>query len=489
MHCRSGSREDTPKETAVRALLILTLALAAPALVPGRADAQLPVVARSARALGGVSKLRSALRVGRISQATRTALLRDPEVVELLKTMDDPAVALTLRQNEEVETLARGLRQEMLVAMRTNPRVLTGARCASGECALGRVDDILKEIDAAAVRQATRLSELSSREVTALSKLKNVADTQGELTMATRAILERCGSNAACIEQAVKELETSGWFRRLFSKTCIGRNPAALSNLIRNYLVGFTAFGATWVASDSEFPFDMFATITVMGAVYGEVACVNTFEPKSPGAADMRYFSFQRLKESYLRYLKVEPIFIGTFITASMTEDHFRGRDVFTEEAMMGYLKEGAFIAVFDFAFNNVRAILVLDPLYLKGLPRLDKFVTEGFHRGVFGRVVNLEGKGFLFRQAYNLPGTIIDWPLRSAIKSADGYVFFKARDFLAGDVFGEAPEEAPGEIEVVEPPPFTIPGRSPVNEDEKVEAREEIVEKVEGDGDEGGGS
>lgn len=483
---RNATEVDRLRGATASALLIVCLT---GLMTSQAARAQVPVVVRSARALEGAGKLSTALRAGRLTRASRLALLREPEVVELLKNLDDPAVALYLRENKEVETLARGLRRELRLAMRTSPIIETSSACAGGRCALRQIDDVLKEIDVAAVR-ATRATELTKVEINALTKLAPVTETQTELATATRQIMKRCAGDARCIERSVKELENSGWFKRLFSKTCIGRNPTALSNLIRNYMVGFTAFGATWLASDSEFPFDMFATITVMGAVYGEVACVNTFEPKSPGAADMRYFSAQRLKESYLRYLKVEPIFVGTFVTASMTEDYFRGRDVFTKDAMLDYLKEGAYIAVFDFAFNNVRAVLVLDPLYLKGLPRLDRFVTEGFHRGVFGRVVNLEGKGFLFKQMYNLPGTIIDWPLRSAIKSADGYVFFKAKDFLAGDIFGE--EVAPPPVTpsgestpaTIPPPAFAVPGRSPVQPDEKESAAGVITEKVEGDSD-----
>ena len=116
----------------VRTLIIVTLALAIGAALPAGAEAQLPVVAKSARALSGAGKLSAALRAGRVTTAARSALLRDAEVVELLKNLDDPTVALYLRRNKEVETLARGLRQEMRLAMRTSPGVLSGSRCASG---------------------------------------------------------------------------------------------------------------------------------------------------------------------------------------------------------------------------------------------------------------------------------------------------------------------------------------------------------------------
>ena len=125
------------------------------------AQAQVPAVIRTARALAGARKLEAALKLERtLSRAGRARLLADPEVKVLLGALDDPKVARYLRGRTRTNALLRTLKPTQALGKLT-------VACPGGRCALRDLDGVIKEIDGLALEHSTNIGAAVAKEARA----------------------------------------------------------------------------------------------------------------------------------------------------------------------------------------------------------------------------------------------------------------------------------------------------------------------------------
>lgn len=461
--------------------LLCTSVLLAPLASARAQGSSLVRLVESASAMEGAKKIEAVLKLGRGTQsgAVRTLLqtpegrklLTDSDVLAFTKELEGSATAELLAKNPEASELLTVIRQSNQIA-----RSGVETACSTGNCQLKRLGTVMDDIEATAMRAAQggsaaaedatkglRIGSLAGNSVPlgedvklvvegaklsdeTSQMVKAVSDARSQIKNTVENISKTCGKDSKCVEEAVDAVSKEPWFKRLFRNSCLGRHPAAVRAMLYSYTVAYSSLGIAYAVTDNpEFPFDMAAYTLVAGAMYSELGCRNTYERGKVDGEDTPYYTWRNIRANFIAYAKLEPINIAVFMGFSMGEDAARGRDITDPEYLMKYAKEGAYLLLFDIGVLNMRAVLLTDPLYLRGMPRVSGRLTELWSNGVLGRVVSENGrKGVLWAVAAGTPAAILETGTRVGQGSAERALFLHFREVYAPAVPEGGPQGEP---------------------------------------------
>lgn len=259
---------------------------------------------------------------------------------------------------------------------------------------------------------------------------ENVRAAGGEVIGAPQEGEALEGAELAALDVAVDEVGVAGWWKKVLPRTCLGQHPEAIKTLYYNYGLGYAALGLAYAVDDNdEFPFDYAAATLALGAYWAERACrTHAGGGPDPHETDPTVGFWRNYGRKYVAHVKMVPIEMATLVFFSAAEDYLRGKPVLDPEYLKKYGMEAAFIGVWDASWGNLKAIAILNPLYLRVFP--------GWARAINGRMEALFGGSELAVANWMLamrriPGMTIDSSLRVSVRSADTFTYLNSKDAM----------------------------------------------------------
>ncbi len=238
-------------------------------------------------------------------------------------------------------------------------------------------------------------------------------------------VSKACGSNVPCQESRI-----SGWLTRKLKNSCISGNRAsAMRNMVTSLALTNASYAMTYAHRPEDgFPWTLMATNLFWTPIMAEMGCRNTLsEGKSSlgkkidlGQPLERREKLIHMGKSYVNYMKISPLYSASYLAINVSGQLISGKKNLSDIDLRDLSQQFVSMTLYDAVYAVPRIILVTDPLYMKGFPKLRQGISNRTGRAVFTEAIY----------------TPIDWGTRIAIGSVNTEIFMwwqKQQDKIFG--------------------------------------------------------
>jgi hypothetical protein len=257
------------------------------------------------------------------------------------------------------------------------------------------------------------------------SPSQQLSQAAKELPETLSDVSKTCGSNVTC-----QESRLGGWLSRKLKNSCISGNRAsAMRNMVTSLALTNASYAMTYAHHPEDgFPWTLMATNLFWTPIMAEMGCRNTLsEGKSTlgkkidfGQPLERREKLIHMGKSYVNYMKISPLYSASYLAINVSGQLISGKKNLSDIDMQDLSQQFVSMTLYDAVYAVPRIILVTDPLYMKGFPKLRQGIANHTRRAVFTEAIY----------------TPIDWGTRIAIGSVNTEIFMwwqKQQDQLFG--------------------------------------------------------
>lgn len=236
--------------------------------------------------------------------------------------------------------------------------------------------------------------------------------------------LQACAKSApakmqACLDKEAEKIP--GLVSRVFQKTCIGRNPRAQQNLVRNLVLTMSGLGI-YQATENEdptwgnFPYEYLASGLTFSSVLGEIGCrkllAGDWEVGVPIPPTSESGWGPNLKHrggkvgAYLKWIPALTLLETGYIVAGQ---RLRGDESSPKDAAVLW----GFFTGYSSLFSTPINALVVDPFFLRIFPKFEPVIDKLVRNKVVATVAKLG----------------INYAARAGVRYGNYYTYFEAQE------------------------------------------------------------
>ncbi len=259
---------------------------------------------------------------------------------------------------------------------------------------------------AAFKKKGAKLGELLHEKAMVFEKTiphLDLTQVRNDLGVFLKDTAAKCGTNEICQKTAIQP-----WIVRAFRKTCLGNpeNKAILDSVVSGVVIyNVSLFAGHFYEKNSNlenFPYEMLLDRIIMYPIFSEIGCRNVVRQSKSEAElgksllenekdfeignELQTKTYRtRVKEwtsqygkSYVSYMKWAPIEEGFYLGLHTVVEKAKGHEVQLDPVQIG--KEYLGLLAYDAGFAYlIRNPLVMDPVFLKWLPRYKGVIESRF--------------------------------------------------------------------------------------------------------------
>jgi hypothetical protein len=204
-------------------------------------------------------------------------------------------------------------------------------------------------------------------------ELKKIAS---ELPEELKKIALECKANQACNEKKIE-----GLLARTLNDSCLGTNKsAAMRSMITGMALTNGGYFMSYAQNPEEgYPYDMMVNNLLWTPIVSEMGCRNTLAKGEIGKkVDFgqinRIERFKTGVNNYVSYMVISPLTEVSYVAFHTTQQLNKGEKEWKDISIKDLSKQVASLTVWDAVYPVPRMVLVTDPLFMKGFPKLKSY-------------------------------------------------------------------------------------------------------------------
>jgi hypothetical protein len=191
-----------------------------------------------------------------------------------------------------------------------------------------------------------------------------------------KTIAGKCKDDEKCIKLSVGKMMS-----KRMNGTCLGKNKsAAMRSMITSMALATAGYTTAYLNHpDKGYPWDMMVNTMFWTPILSEMGCRNTLSKGDIGnkidfGQVSRKENIRMGINNYVDYMKVAPLTNATYMTFHTIRQVNEGEKKWEDLNFKDMTKQMVSLTMLDGAVLMPRSVLITDPLFMKGFPRLRKF-------------------------------------------------------------------------------------------------------------------